>query len=70
VSRVVHPGEVLHDELNRRRWTQKHLANVLKRPEQMVSDMPTDEFTMTPGSARELRVLVARARDALARVTP
>ncbi len=35
----IHPGEILQEELAARGWTQKHLAETMRRPLQLVNNI-------------------------------
>lgn len=35
----IHPGEILLEELIERKWTQKHLAEVIGRPLQLINNI-------------------------------
>lgn len=53
-ARPVAPGRILKQELEARGWSQKDLAAILGRPEQMVSEIVNEIKQITPETALEL----------------
>lgn len=48
------PGDYIREELNARRWTQRDLSVVLKRPLQAVNEMINGKKRITAETAKEL----------------
>jgi len=76
---AVPPGRILKRELEARGWTQKGLAQVLGRPQQVISELVNASKAIAPETAIELAVafgtsaeywlsLEAHYRAALARL--
>jgi HTH-type transcriptional regulator/antitoxin HigA len=53
-ARPVSPGRILRQELEARGWTQRDLAAILGRPEQMVSEIINGAKQITPETSLEL----------------
>ena len=53
-ARPVSPGRILRQELEARGWTQRDLAAILGRPEQMVSEIINGAKQITPETSVEL----------------
>ncbi len=53
-ARVVAPGRILSRELEARGWTQKDLANIIKRPPQAINEIIQGTKKITPETALEL----------------
>ena len=53
-ARPVAPGRIVKQELEARGWSQKDLAAILGRPEQMVSEIVNGVKQITPETALEL----------------
>lgn len=53
-ARPVPPGRILRQELDERGWTQRDLAAILGRPEQMVSEIINGTKQITPETSLEL----------------
>jgi len=53
-ARLVLPGRILRRELDSRGWTQKELAKIMGRPEQMISEIINGSKQITPETAIEL----------------
>ncbi len=53
-ARPVPPGRILKQELEARGWSQKDLAAILGRPEQMVSEIVNGTKQITPETSLEL----------------
>ena len=53
-ARPVAPGRILRQELEARGWTQRDLAAILGRPEQMVSEIINGAKQITPETSVEL----------------
>ena len=53
-ARPVPPGRILRQELEARGWTQRDLAAILGRPEQMVSEIINGAKQITPETSVEL----------------
>jgi HTH-type transcriptional regulator/antitoxin HigA len=53
-ARVASPGAVLKDELDARGWTQKELAEIMRRPAQAISEIISGEKRITAETALEL----------------
>ncbi len=53
-ARPVPPGRILKQELEARGWSQKDLAAILGRPEQMVSEIINGSKQITPDTSLEL----------------
>lgn len=53
-ARLVPPGRILKRELDSRGWTQKELAKIMGRPEQMISEIINAAKQITPETAVEL----------------
>ncbi len=53
-ARPVPPGRILKQELEARDWSQKDLAAILGRPEQMVSEIATGTKQITPETSLAL----------------
>ncbi|MEI2692248.1 MAG: HigA family addiction module antitoxin [Anaerolineae bacterium] len=53
-ARPVAPGRILKQELEALGWSQKDLAAILGRPEQMVSEIANGTKQITPETALEL----------------
>lgn len=53
-ARPVSPGRILRQELDARGWTQRDLAAILGRPEQMVSEIINGTKRITPETSLEL----------------
>jgi len=52
--RVVSPGRIIRRELEARGWTQKDLAEIIKRPEKTISQIMSGHKQITPETALEL----------------
>lgn len=52
--RPVSPGEILRDELQARRWTQKQLAVKIRRPAQVVNEIINARKQITAETALSL----------------
>jgi len=50
-ARVVKPGEILHEELDARGWTQKDFAEITGRPSQAISEIVHGKKLITPETA-------------------
>jgi HTH-type transcriptional regulator / antitoxin HigA len=53
-ARLTPPGQILKEELYERGWTQRDLAAILGRPEQMVSEIANGSKQITPETSIEL----------------
>jgi HTH-type transcriptional regulator / antitoxin HigA len=53
-AEVFPPGEFIRDELEAREWTQSVLADVMGRPERVVSEIISGKRSITPDTARGL----------------
>ncbi len=53
-ARAVPPGRILSRELKARGWTQKDLAQIMGRPEQVISEIVRAKKRITSGTALEL----------------
>jgi len=53
-ARLTPPGRILRRELDARGWTQKDLARIMGRPEQMISEVINGGKRITPETAHEL----------------
>ena len=53
-ARPVPPGRILRQELEARGWTQRDLAAILGRPEQMVSEIINGAQQITPETSVQL----------------
>ncbi len=53
-ARVSPPGRILKRELESRGWTQKDLANIMKRPPQVINEIIKGTKKITPETAIEL----------------
>lgn len=53
-ARPVAPGRIIKQEMEARGWSQKDLAAILGRPEQMVSEIVNGVKQITPETALEL----------------
>jgi HTH-type transcriptional regulator / antitoxin HigA len=53
-ARVVPPGRILNRELEARGWTQKDLAEIIKRPPQAINEIIQGTKQITPDTALEL----------------
>jgi len=53
-ARAVSPGEVIEDELEARGWTQRDLAEIMRRPPQAISEIVRGSKQITPETALEL----------------
>lgn len=53
-ARAVAPGRIVKRELEARGWTQKNLAEILGRPEQVVSEIVRGRKQITPDTALQL----------------
>lgn len=53
-ARVISPGRILQRELDARDWTQKDLAEIIKRPPQTINEIIKGTKQITPETAREL----------------
>ena len=53
-AEVFPPGEFIREELDARRWTQGDLAQIMGRPERLVSELITGKKQITPETARGL----------------
>ncbi len=53
-ARLVLPGRILRQELEARGWTQRDLAAILDRPEQVISEIVTGSKQITPETSVEL----------------
>jgi len=51
---VFPPGELLKDELEARQWTQKHLAELMNRPLQVVNEVINGKKAITAQTSIEL----------------
>jgi len=51
---VIHPGEILKDELDAREWTQKEFARIIGRPEKTISAIIQGKKDITPETAIEI----------------
>lgn len=51
---LIEPGEFIADELEARGWTQKELAEIMKRPQKTISELINGKARITPSTAREL----------------
>jgi HTH-type transcriptional regulator / antitoxin HigA len=51
---LIEPGEFITDELEARSWTQKELAEIMKRPQKTISEIINGKARITPATAREL----------------
>lgn len=59
---VAHPGVFLGDELEERELTQRELASLMGRPQQVVSEIVRGKRSITPETALQLeRALGMRA---------
>lgn len=54
VARVVPPGRIIKRELDARGWTQKTLAAIMGRPEQVISEIIRGRKGITPETALQL----------------
>lgn len=53
-ARIVTPGRILSRELEARGWTQKDLAEIIKRPPQAINEIIQGTKQITPDTALEL----------------
>lgn len=53
-AEVFPPGEFIRDELEARGWEQRDLAEILGRPERLVSELITGKRTLTAETAQQL----------------
>lgn len=53
-ARLIPPGEILKFELEARGWDQKDLAEIIKRPEQVISEIINGKKGITPETAIQL----------------
>jgi HTH-type transcriptional regulator / antitoxin HigA len=53
-AEVFSPGEFIREELDARGWTQGDLAQIMGRPERLVSELITGKKQITPETARGL----------------
>jgi HTH-type transcriptional regulator / antitoxin HigA len=53
-AEVFPPGEFIREELEARRWTQGDLAQIMGRPERLISELITGKKQITPETARGL----------------
>ena len=53
-AEVFHPGEFVQEELEARGWTQSDLAEVLGRPDRLVSEIISGKRSVTPETAQGL----------------
>src|ERR1044071_9134066 len=53
-AEVFSPGEFIREELEARGWTQGDLAQIMGRPERLVSELITGKKQITPETARGL----------------
>ncbi len=53
-ARPTAPGQIIKQEIEARGWSQKDLAAILGRPEQMVSEVVNGIKQITPETALEL----------------
>ncbi len=51
---IIHPGEILRDELRERGWSQIEFAEILGRPIQHVNTIINGKKGITPRTAKEL----------------
>ena len=52
--RAIPPGRIIRRELEARGWTQKDLAAIMDRPEQVISEIINDKKRITADTAHEL----------------
>ncbi len=50
----IHPGEILQEELEARDWTQKHLAELMHRPIQLVNNIINGRSGISAETALDL----------------
>jgi HTH-type transcriptional regulator/antitoxin HigA len=50
----IHPGEILQEEIEARGWTQKHLAELMGRPIQLINSIINGRSGVSAETAIEL----------------
>jgi len=60
---VIHPGELLKDELDARAWTQKGFARIIGRPEKTISAIIQGKKDITPETAIEIAAALGTSPD-------
>src|SRR5436190_9330889 len=53
-AEVFPPGEFIREELEARNWTQGDLAQIMGRPDRLISELITGKKQITPETARGL----------------
>jgi len=54
---AIHPGEILQEELEARNWTQKHLAELMNRPIQLVNNIINGRSGISSETALDLAAI-------------
>ena len=62
-ARVPPPGRIIRRELEARGWTQKDLATIIGRPEQMISQIVNARKQITPETALQLAAAFDTSAD-------
>lgn len=57
------PGRILSQELEERGWTQKDLAQIMGRPEQVISEIINNKKQITPETAKELAAALGNSPE-------
>ncbi|MBN1450960.1 MAG: HigA family addiction module antidote protein, partial [Anaerolineales bacterium] len=62
-ARAVPPGRIIRRELEARGWTQKDLAAIMDRPEQLISQIVNARKQVTPETALQLAAAFGTSAD-------
>ena len=62
-ERVPAPGRIIRREMEARGWTQKDLAHIMDRPEQVISQIVRGRKRVTPETALELASAFGTSAD-------
>lgn len=60
---IIHPGEILKDELDAREWTQKEFARIIGRPEKTISAIIKGKKEIPPDTAIDIASALGTSND-------